>query len=201
VFEIAKTAHGYASTPTTLVSFNGTDGFVPNSLIADSHGNLFGTTAARTNNDGGLLTGGTVFEIAKTAHGYASTPTTLVSFNGTDGTNFVSNSLIGDSHGNLFGTAGNTVFEITGSGFSTQKTPSYSVVESHDSFVFAPKLGENTSVHSAHDERIDHANLESTQFAELLSQPHQDAANLPHDADPGHHTATLSAQQVHHFLV
>jgi hypothetical protein len=39
-----------------------------------------------------------------------------------------------------------TVFEITGSGFSTKKTLSRSVVESHDSFVFAwqryPILGE-----------------------------------------------------------
>ena len=51
VFEIAKTATGYASTPTTLVSFNGADGGVPaGSLIADANGDLFGTThaAART---------------------------------------------------------------------------------------------------------------------------------------------------------
>ena len=46
VFEIAKTAHGYASTPTTLVSFNGTNGAYPyGSLIADANGDLFGTTA------------------------------------------------------------------------------------------------------------------------------------------------------------
>jgi hypothetical protein len=85
-----------------------------------------------------------VFEIAKTAHGYASTPTTLVSFNGTDG-----------------------------------------------------------AVHSnVHDGIIDHANSEFTQFAELLSQSHQDAANLAHDAaDPVHHAAMLSAQHVQHFLV
>jgi hypothetical protein len=37
------------------------------------NGDLFGTASS------------TVFEIAKTALGYASTPTTLVSFNGTDG--------------------------------------------------------------------------------------------------------------------
>jgi hypothetical protein len=30
VFKIAKTAAGYASTPTTLVSFNGTNGAFPN---------------------------------------------------------------------------------------------------------------------------------------------------------------------------
>src|SRR5262249_53783014 len=39
------------------------------SLIADAHGDLFGTTAS-----GGAYDYGTVFEIVKTAHGYASTP-------------------------------------------------------------------------------------------------------------------------------
>ena len=44
-FEIAKTTTGYASTPTILVSFNGTDGSNPwAGLIADARGNLFGTT-------------------------------------------------------------------------------------------------------------------------------------------------------------
>jgi hypothetical protein len=111
VFEIAKTASGYASTPTTLVSFTGTDGVFPVAdLIADAHGNLFGTTG-----------GGTVFEIAKTADGYASAPTTLVSFNGSA---FPVAGLIADANGNLFSTTAGggtygfgTVFEITGSGF------------------------------------------------------------------------------------
>jgi uncharacterized repeat protein (TIGR03803 family) len=71
VFEIAKTANGYASTPTTLVSFNHTNGSLPfGSLIADAHGDLFGTTES-----GGVppgLADGTVFEIAKTANGYAN---------------------------------------------------------------------------------------------------------------------------------
>jgi hypothetical protein len=39
VFEIAKTADGYASTPTTLNSFNGTDGAEPSAgLVADAKG-------------------------------------------------------------------------------------------------------------------------------------------------------------------
>ena len=66
---------------------------------------------------------GTVFEIAKIAGGYASTPITLVSFNGTDGANPQAG-LIADANANLFGTAAGggvnnfgTVFEITGSGF------------------------------------------------------------------------------------
>ena len=63
MFEIAKTATGYASTPTTLVSFNGANGAVPRgSLIADANGDLFGTTVS-----GGANGDGTVFEIVKTA--------------------------------------------------------------------------------------------------------------------------------------
>jgi uncharacterized repeat protein (TIGR03803 family) len=120
VFEIAKTATGYASTPTTLVSFNGTDGAtVFGGLIADNRGDLFGTTYT-----GGAFDDGTVFEIAKTATGYASTPITLVSFNGSNGAN-PEGSLIADANGDLFSTTLNggsngghgTVFEITDSGF------------------------------------------------------------------------------------
>ena len=66
---------------TTLVSFNGDNGAYPDgSLIADSSGDLFGTTSY-----GGAYGDGTVFEIAKTSTGYASAPTTLVTFNGTNG--------------------------------------------------------------------------------------------------------------------
>jgi uncharacterized repeat protein (TIGR03803 family) len=116
VFEIAKTATGYAITPTTLVSFcsltNCADGANPAArLIADVDGNLFGTTYG-----GGGNGVGTVFEIVKTTRGYASTPTTLVSF--TDGANPLAG-LIADTDGNLFGTTYGggangvgTVFEI-----------------------------------------------------------------------------------------
>jgi len=119
VFEIAKTATGYASTPTVLVNFDSTSGVRPQAgLIADANGNLFGTTTG-----GGANNGGTVFEIAKTATGYASTPTVLVSFDGTNGV-APEAGLIADASGNLFGTTSGggannsgTVFEITGSGF------------------------------------------------------------------------------------
>jgi hypothetical protein len=131
VFEIVKTAAGYASTPTILVSFASGRGFRAGGsqpeagLIADANGNLFGTTAS-----GGANFGGTVFEIVKTAAGYASTPTILVSFcalaNCADGREPEAG-LIADANGNLFGTTsrggthaandGGTVFEITGSGF------------------------------------------------------------------------------------
>jgi hypothetical protein len=56
----------------TLAGFNGTNGAYPaGSLIADAHGDLFGTTQL-----GGAYDLGTVLEIAKTANGYASSPTT-----------------------------------------------------------------------------------------------------------------------------
>ena len=59
VFEIAKTNGGYASTPTTLVSFNGADGGGPQAgLIIDAEGDLFGTTSS-----GGANSDGTVFEV------------------------------------------------------------------------------------------------------------------------------------------
>jgi uncharacterized repeat protein (TIGR03803 family) len=209
VFEIVKTAHGSASTPTTLVSFNTTDGSNPTELIIDAAGDLFGTTGA-----GGPNLQGEVFEITKTAHGYASTPTILVGFNRTNGSG--PTALVADAKGDLFGTTSaggtsatpnnpgyGTAFEITGSGFSTHKTPSCSVLESHDNFVFDPNLGENTGLNSKlHDQTIDHPRSEFAQLAELLAQSHQDAVNPAHDAiEPMHHTATLSAQQAHHFLV
>jgi uncharacterized repeat protein (TIGR03803 family) len=114
VFEIAKTDAGYASSPAVLVSFNGTDGAGPTaSLITDSNGNLLGTTST-----GGTYGRGTVFEIAKTDAGYDSSPTVLVSFNGTDSGNPTA-SLITDANGNLFGTTAEagafgqgTVFEV-----------------------------------------------------------------------------------------
>ena len=126
VFEIVNTTSGYAGTPITLVSFNGTDGAHPQGgLIADSDGNLFGTTW-----EGGSGSWGTVYEIAKTSSGYASTPTTLVSFNEDDGA-FPQNGLIADANGNLLGTTqyggpynAGTVFEIakTSNGYASTPT-------------------------------------------------------------------------------
>ena len=126
VFEIVKTSSGYASTPTTLVNFDNTNGAVPEAgLIADANGNLFATTAV-----GGEYGGGTVFEIVKTSSGYASTPTTLVSFNGSDG-EVPQAGLIADANGNLFGTTdvggaygSGTVFEIakTSNGYANTPT-------------------------------------------------------------------------------
>ncbi len=131
VFEIVNsgtTGPSYASTPIVLVSFNGANGSAPQAgLIVDAFGNLFGTTIY--GGSSGTSPGfGTVFEIAKTAHGYASTPITLVNFNYTNGA-FPYAGLIADASGNLFGATYEggaygaefggygTVFEVTGSGF------------------------------------------------------------------------------------
>ena len=116
VFELAKGS----GTITTLASFNGTDGAGPeSSLIMDSSGNLYGTAGG-----GGADGQGTVFELAKGS----STITTLASFNFTNGEG-PTDSLIMDSSGNLYGTAGvggaindndGTVFEVAkGSGTIT----------------------------------------------------------------------------------
>jgi uncharacterized repeat protein (TIGR03803 family) len=137
VFEIVNygtvAVPSYASTPTILVSFNGaydgSNGADPHgSLIADAYGDLFGTTAA-----GGTDDAGTVFEIARTSlTGYASTPTILISLNGSNGgTNGFDplGSLIADANGDLFGTTigggangDGTVFEVTGTGFQVLPT-------------------------------------------------------------------------------
>ena len=114
--------HPRAANLTALVSFcalaNCADGLNPvGGLIADAHGNLFGATDV-----GGTHGWGTVFEITKTATGYASTPTILVSFcavaNCADGLT-PGAALIADAEGNLFGTTFNggansegVVFEI-----------------------------------------------------------------------------------------
>ncbi len=135
VFEIVKTASGYASTPTVLFSFDGTHGFLPLAgLIADAAGNLFGTTSL-----GGANNAGTVFEIVKTGSGYASTPTVLFSFDGTHGASPEAG-LIADAAGDLFGTthAGGTnnrgtVFEIvkTASGYASTPTVLFSFDGTH----------------------------------------------------------------------
>jgi T5SS/PEP-CTERM-associated repeat protein/uncharacterized repeat protein (TIGR03803 family) len=133
VFEIAKTGGSYAGTPTTLASFNGTDGSAPSAgLITDAAGDLFGTTY-----NGGANSDGTVFEIAKTGGSYATTPTTLVSFNNTNGENPEAG-LIVDAAGDLFGTTSDggaggygTVFEIAHTGGSYASTPTTLVSFNH----------------------------------------------------------------------
>jgi uncharacterized repeat protein (TIGR03803 family) len=121
VFEIKNTSTGYAGSPITLVSFNGTNGSAPEGVLSiDAAGDLFGTTSA-----GGASGDGTVFEIANTSTGYAGSPTTLITFTGTANGATPSGALTTDAKGDLFGStqaggANNdgTEFEITNSGFA-----------------------------------------------------------------------------------
>ena len=107
VFELAETSTGYASAPTVVVSFDGANGDQPRAgLVADAAGNLFGVTpyggttigVSGPNNYGD----GTVFEIAKTSTGYASTPNVLANFNGANGETPWGGLAI-DAAGDLFG--------------------------------------------------------------------------------------------------
>jgi hypothetical protein len=127
VFEIEKTATGYASTPTILASFTAADGQIslnhPKTLIVDANGDLFGTTDPSSGNSGGV-----VFEIVRRSTGYESTPTIIANFNG-DADAELGASLVADSNGDLFGTTQSggtindgTVFEITDSGYATSST-------------------------------------------------------------------------------
>ena len=110
VFELVNDSGTY--TPTTLLSFNGSNGATPHAgLIADANGDLFGTTGR-----GGANNVGTVFELVNDSGTY--TPTTLLSFNGSNGANPYAG-LIADANGDLFGTTAGggtnnvgTVFEL-----------------------------------------------------------------------------------------
>jgi uncharacterized repeat protein (TIGR03803 family) len=120
VFELQKTAYGWGPI-TTVDAFsgaggnnNGLDGDNPESgLIADSAGDLFGTT-----NVGGANGVGTVYEIPKTASGYGSIELLATFDSGNNAANPVAG-LVADASGDLFGTTQNggayglgTVYEI-----------------------------------------------------------------------------------------
>jgi hypothetical protein len=131
VFEIAKTAQGYATTPTILVNFDITNGSLPTAgLLIDVAGDLFGTTQNGGSLGGGTVGAGTVFELAKSGGSYILN--TLVSFAGTNGSHPTSAGVIADAAGNLFGTTaggpinlgGGTVFKVakTGSGYASAPT-------------------------------------------------------------------------------
>jgi len=119
VFELIKVGAGYTYKSLINLPDSGPGPFGPEGgVIIDAAGNLFGATWA-----GGHNYDGTVFKIAKTATGYATTATVLVTFNGANGQQPQGN-LVADSSGNLFGTtnAGGVngqgeVFEVSGSGF------------------------------------------------------------------------------------
>jgi uncharacterized repeat protein (TIGR03803 family) len=132
VFMLAPPASGGTTwTQTVLYSFQGpsvSDGSSPQaSLVFDSKGNLYGTTAS-----GGKNSDGTIFKLSPPAtKGGAWTERVLYSFKGgTDGSNPAS-ALIFDTKGNLYGTTPiggssnfGTVFELTPNAAGTVWTES-----------------------------------------------------------------------------
>jgi uncharacterized repeat protein (TIGR03803 family) len=113
VYELTPSGSGW--THTILYSFSGGDGALPHgSLLFDSAGNLYGTTAA-----GGRYSYGTVFEMMY-AKGFGWSESLLYSFqDGGDGAAPTAG-LISDEAGNLYGTTstggsggGGSVFELS----------------------------------------------------------------------------------------
>lgn len=116
VFELSPDGGGVWSEKVLHKFGNGTDGNGPIAgLVADSSGNLYGTTLR-----GGAYNGGIVFKLTP-ASGGIWTETVLHNFgNGTDGMNPSYGALAIDSAGNLYGTTinggkygGGMIFEIT----------------------------------------------------------------------------------------
>jgi uncharacterized repeat protein (TIGR03803 family) len=140
VFELTPTNNGNW-TETVLHTFTGTDGASPySSLIFDSSGNLYGTTASGGSSSACTDGCGTVFELSP-ATGGGWTEKVLHSFNNLDGAN-PSAGVISDAAGNLYGTAGGatgngTVFELMPTRAGTWK----SKILHH----FSPMEGNNPS--------------------------------------------------------
>ena len=107
IFQIAASDQSVS----VVASFNGTNGSLPvGDLIADSQGNLYGTTVY-----GGTSGVGTVFKVDPTT----GTITDLVSFGGDNGV-YPNGRLVADTNGNLYGTTQQggtynqgTIFEVS----------------------------------------------------------------------------------------
>jgi uncharacterized repeat protein (TIGR03803 family) len=149
VFELVKSSSGY--TETTLHSFTSSngDGADPmGSLITDSSGNLYGTTAVGGNPGCAFSNGcGTVFELVNSPSGY--TYTVLYKFTGSNGDGSISSGgLIMDSAGNLYGTTSegggspNCVPEGCGTVFELVKSSGYTETILH-SFTYSDGIEPN----------------------------------------------------------
>jgi uncharacterized repeat protein (TIGR03803 family) len=119
VFKIPGGATTAPGPITTLAVFNGSgNGRDPSAgLVADSAGNLYGTTLA----GGAFIDFGTVFKIPAGATDNPGPLTTLVRFNGGGNGSYPESGLLIDAAGNLFGTTKEggtsdhgTVFKIPG---------------------------------------------------------------------------------------
>jgi len=104
VFELVRPANGGSWTKSTLYSFQGgTDGAIPNEVIFDKFGNLYGTASAGGNPPVCGGTGcGTVFELSSESGVW--TETTLYIFHGGTHDGRDPNGPTMDSSGNLYGT-------------------------------------------------------------------------------------------------
>jgi uncharacterized repeat protein (TIGR03803 family) len=128
VFELINSSGSY--TESVLYNFIGapSDGDEPTTgLIADSSGNLYGTTDYGGSGFCGATSCGTAFELVKSSTGY--TENVIHTFTGFDGGGFIFAGLIMDSSGNLYGTAdgagangyGNVFELVNSSGSYTEK--------------------------------------------------------------------------------
>ena len=92
----------------------------------------------------------------------------------------------------------------TGTFITHPPPPANIVVVSHDTFVFARNLGENTIATSnvQHNDIIDPPKSEFADLAALLAQSHQDGTHPAHDVtDIMHIAAALTAPHAHDFLL
>jgi len=133
-----------AGTESTLYSFTGTsgDGIGPNAVVADSQGNLYGTTAA-----GGVSGQGTVFKLDSSGK-----ETVLYSFTGTGGDGGdPSPSQLLLAQGNLYGTTGSGGTSNFGTAFrllpaSQAATPTVNVTPASSAITTAQSLAVLISV-------------------------------------------------------
>lgn len=129
VFKLSPGAGG-TWTETTLYTFTGTrDGAIPlGGLVADSSGNLYGTTS-QGGNQAGQITGGAVFQLVPNGSG-GYNENSIYTFHGVDGAEPVS-TLVFDHAGNLYGTTvaggtANTCVAYSGCGVVFKLTPTSS---------------------------------------------------------------------------
>ena len=97
IFEIVKTASGYSSTPAILTTLPSGETLDNGPLVINAAGDIFAAALTSPTDPGSIL------ELLHTASGYASTPTTLVSFAGTDESN--PSDLVANAQGDLLGFA------------------------------------------------------------------------------------------------
>jgi uncharacterized repeat protein (TIGR03803 family) len=97
VFELVA-ANGFHSAVLHSFDLNGKDGTLPNAVIFDASGNLWGTTQGAGQNDGN----GTIFKLTRGAGGW--TETVMFTFQGSKDGTYPDVGLSMDAEGNFYGT-------------------------------------------------------------------------------------------------